>query len=242
MRMTFDLVVEVGLRRGLCAPFLYFRRYVTRTLCLFIILFFSCEDAIPDSTARFEVTIQNLSSGEFATGLSKGIYLLKKDGFPLYFSGAQDYGEGLEELAEDGEVAVLVDNLSLRNEVIEVDSFRLLLPGEQLKFNFSAEYGTFFNFATMFIESNDLFYSFNEDGIPLFEPNGEPVKGDFTSLIWLWDLGTEFNEAPFEGDNQAVRQNNPGEGDFEGGRVRLVNDTFSYPSRYSTIRVTINPL
>jgi len=210
-------------------------------ICLLLGLF-GCEDATPSVSADFQVTIQNLSVAETATVLSAGVYLINREGFPLYFSNAQDFGEGLEELAEDGFVTRLVENLKIKETVLQVDSFEAILPGQEINFQFNASYGEFFNFATMFTDSNDLFYSFNEDGIPLFSPDGSPVEGDFTSLIWLWDVGTEQNEEPYLGEFQPGRQVNPGDGVIENGRIRLVNDGFSYPPKFTIIRVLISAL
>ena len=214
-----------------------------RTLFLLLsILFLQCEDPTPNASSNFRVTIQNLSSGEIATDLSKGIFLIKNEGFPLYFTGAQDYGQGEEQLAEDGYVTRLVENLQANDLVLAVDSFDLIPPGESISFEFNASYGAFLNFATMFTDSNDLFYSFNDDGILLFNPDGSPRKGDVTSLVWLWDLGTEINEPPYEGIFQAASQSAPNEGEDENSQMRLVNDGFTYPPRTSVIQVTVNPI
>ncbi|MEM7296706.1 MAG: spondin domain-containing protein [Bacteroidota bacterium] len=217
---------------------------IKNVIVLFLIglLFSECEDATPDTSANFQITIENLSSGENTVLLSDGIYLLKQDGFPLYFPNSQDFGRGLEGLAEDGVVTELVANLQDDPNVMEVASFGAIPAGSSVVLNFSASYGTFFNFATMFTESNDLFYSFNEDGVPLFQPDGEPFNGDLTSLVWLWDLGTEINQVPYLGNFQPGRQAFNGEGIDENGRLRLVNDEFTYPGKFSIIRVTITPI
>ena len=91
----------------------------------------------------------------------------------------------------------------------------------------------------MFVQSNDLFYAPNGMGIKLFNQNGSPVVGDITSQIIFWDAGTEMNELPGFGLNQAPRQSGPDTGADENGTVRLVNDGFNYPSVSEVIRVTI---
>ncbi|WP_416208525.1 spondin domain-containing protein [Fodinibius sp.] len=48
----------------------------------------------------------------------------------------------------------------------------------------------------MFVQSNDLFFSFDSEGIALFDENGNPVSGDITDRIMLWDAGTETDEEP----------------------------------------------
>ena len=57
----------------------------------------------------------------------------------------------------------------------------------------TAEAGDYLSFATMFVQSNDLFYAPSDRGIALF-PNGLALEGDITDLVELWDAGTEFNE------------------------------------------------
>jgi len=39
-------------------------------------------------------------------------------------------------------------------------------------------------------QSNDWFYGPGESGIELFK-DGQPINGDITSQIILWDVGTE---------------------------------------------------
>lgn len=201
--------------------------------------FNSCEDAVPNTRAAFEITIENLSTGEIATPLSPGVYLLKERGFPLFFDNAQDYGDGLTDIAGDGNPTQLLESLSNNPLVISSGRLPLILPGTSETISLEASYGTFFNFANMFVQSNDLFYAFDEDGIHLFEPDGSPINGDFTRFVWLWDVGSEQNQEPYVGSFQPPRQSAPGDGVEENGRVRLVNDEFTYPPKFSIIRITV---
>ena len=93
----------------------------------------------------------------------------------------------------------------------------------------------------MFIQSNDLFYSFAASGIELFS-NGSAISGDVTSSLQLWDAGTEVNEYPGVGMNQAPRQAAANTGMDENGNVMLVNDNFTYPMTSAGIRVTITSM
>ena len=236
------MIITIYPGNHLCFHIASMQRLFTISISL-IILGLGCEDPTPDVTADFSITIENLSSGESAVDLSPGVYFTQEDGFPLFFPNSQDFGDGLEELAEDGLIDRLQSNLNENQYILDVNGFSDILPGQSLAIELRASYGTFFNFATMFTESNDLFYSFNEDGIPLFKPNGDPVSGDVTHLVWLWDAGTEINQEPYIGSFQATRQSFNGEGDpEENGRVELINDGFEYPDKISIIRVTINPL
>ncbi|MGB0523414.1 MAG: spondin domain-containing protein [Flammeovirgaceae bacterium] len=208
-------------------------------LLLAVVLFPACEDAVPDTSASFQITISNKSAGALATNLSSGVYLLKKAGFPLFINDAPDLGKGLPNIAGNGIVEPLLSNLTADVQVLQAGSFNSIVPGHSVTIEVDASYGTFFNFATMFVDSNDLFYSFDEDGIHLFEPNGDPVTGNFTSKVWLWDVGTEQNQAPYVGSFQPPRQSFIGEGEAENGTVSLVNDEFTYPAKATIIEVSI---
>ncbi len=211
------------------------------TWLLIASVFVKC-DEVPTTSSQFRVTIENLSEGSTATPLSSGLYLVQTYGYPLFFSRSQDFGKGLEDLAEDGNPAPLFEHLQKKDELIQLDTFPTLYPGESVSIEFEAPYGSLLNFATMFVESNDLFYSFDEEGILLFKPDGNPIDGDFTRLVWLWDAGTERNQPPFEGDSQPYRQSAAGTGVEEEGYVQLVNDGFTYPSKFETIRITVEPI
>jgi hypothetical protein len=89
----------------------------------------------------------------------------------------------------------------------------------------------------MFGQSNDLFYS-NERPIALFV-GGKPVNGDMTTQVSLWDAGTEVNEEPGLGPNQAPRQKSPDAGTAEKQSVAHVRDRYNYPSTGQVLRVTI---
>ena len=92
----------------------------------------------------------------------------------------------------------------------------------------------------MFVQSNDLFYAPGASGFALF--NGDiPRSGDVTGEFLLWDAGTEVNEAPGVGANQAPRQAGANAGDDEAGSVRVVNDGYLYPEVDRVLRVTLIP-
>jgi hypothetical protein len=66
--------------------------------------------------------------------------------------------------------------------------------------------------------------------------------GIFTGAVHLWDAGTEVNQEPFVGPDQAPRQAAPNTGADEGGVVQpiyAVTDGFTYPSVLSALRITI---
>ena len=187
------------------------------------------------------------------TPLSPGVWAVHDDGVnPLFTSGTPDLGEGLEDIAEDGDPAGLANVLSGKAGVSSSDLFNTpvgagapgpAIPGGAYEFTIMAQEGDYLSFATMFVQSNDLFYTFAEGGIPLF--NGStPISGDVTGSVLLYDAGTEVNEFPGAGLNQVIRQSGLDTGVDENGvvtNINNVNDGFSYPDIASIIRVTVTP-
>ena len=79
-------------------------------------------------------------------------------------------------------------------------------PGAAYEAEFSAAPGHRLFFATMFVQSNDLFYAPDGMGIALYDDNGMPVMGDITDQVQLWDGGTEIDQEPGLGPDQAPRR------------------------------------
>ena len=182
------------------------------------------------------------------TPIAPGVWAVHSSGTMMFASGQADGGLGLEGLAEDGDPAPLATSLSGATGILSSGVFNTpvgavgpapAFPGESYSFMVTAEPGDLLSFATMLVQSNDLFYAPDDAGMPLF--NGTtPVSGDVSSQIMLWDAGTEANQPPGVGSDQAPRQAGPDTGEDEGGNVRLVDDGFSYPN--GVLRVTITPM
>lgn len=85
-------------------------------------------------------------------------------------------------------------------------------PGNAHTFAFSAPKGARLSFASMFGQSNDWFFAPDTMGIALYDGSGNPISGDVTEAIYLWDAGTEENQPPLQGSNQAPRQAAPATG------------------------------
>lgn len=184
------------------------------------------------------------------TLLAPGVWVTHTSADPIFTAQQPDRGEGLEALAEDGDPSALAGALTGKSGIVASGVFNTpvgagqpgpLTPGNSYRFSFSASPGEKLSFATMFVQSNDLFYAPDGNGITLFEVDGQPVSGEITTHLMLWDAGTEVNEEPGVGLNQAPRQAGPNTGPAEGGNVRPVNDGFSYPNIGSVLRVTITP-
>ena len=116
-----------------------------------------------------------------------------------------------------------------------------ILPGQMYEFSFSAAPGSKLSFATMFGQSNDFFYAPGEAGIALFDGSGNQVTGDVTSQVKLWDAGTEVNQEPGLGPDQAPRQAAPNTGAKDpDNTVREAADTYNnLPDVGDVIRVTL---
>jgi hypothetical protein len=113
-----------------------------------------------------------------------------------------------------------------------------IVPGGAFEFTFKAAEGMKLNVAAMYGQSNDLFYA-PAKAISLFDGKGNPVNGDVTQYFELWDAGTEVNQAPGIGPDQAPRQKAKNTGTDENGVVRLVKDGFVYPVTKEVLRITI---
>ena len=192
----------------------------------------------PRVAAQFTVRIENLG-----TLLAPGAWVAQRGGTPFFTDGQPDRGAGLEALAEDGNPAQLASTLHPNSGVfttpVGADGPGPLTPGNAYEFTFVARPGGRLSFATMYVQSNDLFLAPGETGIALFTDDGLPISGDITDQIGLWDAGTEVNEEPGVGGNQAPRQAGANTGAHEGGVVRLVDDGFTYPAVADIVRVTV---
>jgi hypothetical protein len=183
----------------------------------------------------------------YVSPFAPGVFVTSIAGYPLFTDGVIQAGNGLEKLAEDGGPGDLDTYLNglptvlghgVFSEPVGQSGGAPIFPGDAYEFTFEAAAGDYFNLATMLIQSNDLFVAFDDMGIALFN-NGQPVTGDVTSVLKLWDAGTEVNEYPGAGNNQAPRQTGPNTGDTEAVKVMQVNDGFTYPAVNELIKVTI---
>ncbi len=226
------------------------------TILSVVLLLVGCGDDDDDNglTRTFTILIENISdSSPLPTPLAPGPFAVHTTPYVLFQSGQNDFGEGLEAIAEDGDPSMLDGNLANHANVSEHGVFNTptnaggpgpLLPGsgEMYEFSFTASQGDRVSFATMLVQSNDLFFAPSDRGLALFNDN-TPLNGDITAQIMLWDAGTEVNEEPGVGPNQAPRQSGPNTGPDENGPVRLVsqvNDGYVYPPVTSLIRVMIS--
>lgn len=181
---------------------------------------------LPDGSA----TAAPISPGMLAVATAENV---------VFASGQTAGDAGLQSLAEDGNPCPLVAHLSRREAVSDAE---FIIPN--LHYRIMAKPGDRLHFAVMFVQSNDLFYAFGPRGLALFDDARQPVSGDVTRYVALWDAGTEVNEVPGLGANQAPRQPAPEVGATERNAVKPINDVhdgFTYPSAEKVIRITVTP-
>jgi hypothetical protein len=209
------------------------------------------------NATKFKIRVENISKGEvlkLSTGgtapfvSAPAFWAIHTGANPIFTGGQPESKNGLESLAETGNPEGLVKYLSATSGVAAVGANARpvgatgdgpLTPGQAYEFELSAEPGQSVSFAWMFGQSNDLFFA-NDRPIVLFN-DGKPVGGDMTAQISLWDAGTEVNEEPGLGSNQAPRQKSPEAGEAESESIAHVRDRFKYPRVADVLRLTIAP-
>ncbi|EPR69573.1 spondin domain-containing protein [Cyclobacterium qasimii] len=139
----------------------------------------------------------------------------------------------------NSEFTVTIENVFEGKDYFNTGQTGLITPDNSESFSFNAGKGQSLSFATMLVESNDLFYAPDEMGIALYDDNGEPVTGDVSAMVSLWDAGTEVNEEPGMGTNQPLRQSAANTGTAESNPVKLVDDGFTYPTTNDVLMVEI---
>ncbi|ELZ99000.1 hypothetical protein C440_01550 [Haloferax mucosum ATCC BAA-1512] len=216
----------------------------------------SMDDSDGTMATTLTVRVENVSTAETlqtSDGSKPGVlapvaYAVHGEDASLFTEG-EAASPGLETLAEDGGPDGLVEEASMSVESAGAaavpeggDEPGPITPGGAYTFSVEAHAGQRLSLATMFVQSNDLFYAPETSGIPLFDGD-QPVEGDLTDRLILWDAGTEVNEEPGVGANQAPRQSGPDTGPAEDGVVRRIDDVddgFDYPDTASVIKLTVS--
>ena len=171
------------------------------------------------------------------------------------FSLNRSASGGIESLAEDGDPGTLVEALGGADAVTDGASFGggPLLPTKEVTFIVDAETpgeddqgnlipGDRLSIATMHIQSNDYFYAFDPAGLPLFDDSGDPIGGEQTAELSLYDAHTESDQDPGVGVNQAPRQPGADTGPSQGGTVERVASDIGSTPLFDVIEVTVTPV
>jgi hypothetical protein len=206
-------------------------------------------------TANFTVRVENISSADgiattggakYPFAISPGFYVVdhKKN---YFFNEGKSASAALETQAEDGNPEEFAKKLLTKVGSLYTGIFNTpvgaampapILPGGAYEFTFTATEGMKLDLISMFGQSNDLFYA-PKESFELFDASGNAISGDITDKFFLWDAGTEVNQAPGIGDEQAPRQKAKNTGKAENGVVGLVKDGFLYPNTKDVLRITI---
>jgi len=123
-----------------------------------------------------------------------------------------------------------VENVLQSQPLVESGTFQgtgspaLVRPGQSTTISFSAAKGEALSFATMYGWSNDLFFAPANPGIQVYDNNGNPIEGDVSSQIKLWDNGTRINQQP------GASVNHPGTADSK--NITEVNGTDAQGNAY----------
>lgn len=225
-----------------------------KKIILFAVALITAASLYADHATKFKVKIENVSTPDILksstgatapAGLSPGVFVIYKGKNPILDSKLKT---SLERLAEDGNPEPLVMSLQKDKGVMTATAFNIptgmsnpgpIGPGGSYEFTLTANPGVKLALAEMFGQSNDLFYSPDQNGIDLFDSNGNAIDGEITTKIMLWDAGTEVNQEPGFGPDQAPRQSAPNTGTSENKAVGPVHDQFTYPGTEQVLRITI---
>jgi hypothetical protein len=222
----------------------------------------ACSDAeveeTPESKGTVLVfTLENIAEAGSLDGedvlYAPGVWAAHTGASPLFAAGSPA-SAGLEALAEDGMTSPMLEEAREGDGVVVAGTFgqvetgvsyeeNPIAPGSVAGFQFRASPGQRLSLATMFIQSNDVFLGTDAEGIELFDGDA-PRVGTHEAQLAFWDAGTEVNEPPGEGANQAPRQSAANTGPDEGATVEKFEsntdgDGHVYPAPTTTVRLTI---
>ncbi len=190
-----------------------------------------------DEVFDFTVTVQNTSNNTaLASPLSPLVWGVYADDTALFAVG-QPAVSGLEKLAEDG------SGEDLKNAATAAVKNMLagpIAPGESMSFTFEAKPGQSLSFASMMVQTNDVVLAPTGAKLALFDNRNEPFSGDVA--LSFYDAGTEVNQEPGTGADQAPRQSAANTGAAESEAVQLLSarqDGFTYPAASDMYKVTI---
>lgn len=191
-----------------------------------------------DESFAFTVQIENMSQNtDLATPLAPMAWAVFAEGNMLFTPG-ETANAAFESLAEDGDPEALIDGLT--GALAKGHLTEPIAPGAQATFTFDAKPGSVLSFASMLVETNDVVLAPENAHLDLFDARNEPFSGTVT--LKLFDAGTEVNQTPGAGADQAPRQSAANTGTAESVAIQTVTaraDGFTYPAVGDAFRVTI---
>ncbi|MGH9905082.1 MAG: spondin domain-containing protein [Pyrinomonadaceae bacterium] len=211
-------------------------------------------------STKFNIKVENISNPEgmmasngmmFPFALSPGMFVLNEKNPQLFTEGKPARANGLEMQAEDGDPSGMVKSLEAMhhasnlhgvfNTPVGARAAGPIRPGDSFEDSLTAMPGMKLFKTMMFGQSNDWFYAPSANGIALFDAKGNPVSGDITDKMILWNAGTEVDEEIGIGPNQGPRQKGMNTGADEHGVVRRVKDPIWTGKNAEFFRITITP-
>ncbi|MEM7258967.1 MAG: spondin domain-containing protein [Pseudomonadota bacterium] len=213
----------------------------------------------PGNATEFVIRLENISTTETLNvasdgstqpvPLSPGAYIVHRNDADSPLLLPRDAANaGLEAVAEDGNTAPYpgtVPGAAIFNTPVGADAPGPIGPGGAYEFTVGAVDGDKLGFVTMFIPSNDWFYTPTDadNSLDLFV-GGQPVSGEVASSdIAIWDAGTEADGEPGTGIYQVQRQSTPNSGpaDADTRVSSLTGRGQSVSLNGPVLRVTITP-
>ncbi len=226
---------------------------------MLLLLTLACADPEP---VGFTLKLSNLSSpGEglatdgtaYDLAFAPGLVVVHSPEFRLFAVGeASPYAE-LEALAEDGEPTRLATALGAEPDVHstgflqytnEVD-YEAAPMGPGASAYTTADIAADQRFSVLFMygQSNDVIIA--GLGLAAFDPERAALDVDLASSFHFYDLGTELNQEPGVGADQAPRQSAPGEGAAEDVPVEQIIGTddegYTYPESAELLSLALYP-
>ncbi|MDU1889588.1 MAG: spondin domain-containing protein [Dysgonomonas sp.] len=110
-----------------------------------------------------------------------------------------------------------------------------VMPGQEIQITFNAMKGQTLMFATMYGNSWDLFFAPENPGIKLFEDNGNPITGDISNQVKLWDAGTKKNNDPRRSKKGQPREDK----DQQVTEINGKDGTYDYPSAGEMMKLNL---
>lgn len=201
---------------------------------------------VVSTDAGYSITIANRSAdaGALVTPIAPVFFAVHDSSWSLFELGAEA-SSGLEALAEDGGPGALVAETTGTPGVLHVGAQPITDqrpgddpgpagPGESYTFELPLLEGdSYLTLALMVVQTNDAFIAPGPAGIPLRDSEGEPLaaaalEDELRRRLAVWDAGTEANQVPGVGLDQAPRQSGPDTGDADPvSGVRLYRDATS---------------
>jgi len=186
------------------------------------------KQAEDNSNAEYREYLED-NSGWFSS-LSPGAYTMNDS---LFYIGSLATN-AMESLAEDGDPSGFTDTF---DTPVGASGPDVLAPGQSYTFQISATSGDYFSMASKLMETNDWYVG--TQIIPLFQ-NNKPLTGIITNNFKVYDAGTEIDEYPQLGPNQAPRQPGNNEGPSEDAMLdKEVDESFKIPEISDMIKVTL---